>query len=351
LPNLAPYRPQISRRLRWLIAAMVLTLGIASVAASLFAVDVTEYALVLRFGQPVRTMDAPGLYFKAPFDSVVRLDRRLTFSRPAPGEYLTVDKRNVVVESLATWRIRDPGRFFATVRDRTGADKPLADIVLGEVGAVLGAYPAAALIAPDGNAQRFDQLVSEIRERVAGFAQQAYGIEIVDIALLRLALPEQNREPVFERMKAERGKMAKEHRTAGELEARKIIASADRERSRIAAEAYEQAQKLKAEGDAEASKIYAAAFGRDASFYKFLRTLQAYEKVLDDRTTLFLPADAEVMRVLRPLPGSEAPASSPPSITTTPAKVPSLPEVSIADEQGHAVTPNTTAPSKAESRP
>jgi modulator of FtsH protease HflC len=114
------------------------------------------------------------------------------------------------------------------------------------------------------------------------------------------------------------------------LEARKIIAAADRERSRIAADAYEQVQKLKAEGDAEASRIYAVAFNRHPSFYKFLRTLQAYEKVLDERTTLFLPADAEVMRVLRPQPGPAAPSASPPSITTKPAVPPALPEVSIA---------------------
>ncbi len=106
-------------------------------------------------------------------------------------------------------------------------------------------------------------VVSEIRGAVAGFARTAYGIEIVDVELLHLTLPEQNREHVFERMKAERGKMAKEFRTAGELQARKIIAEADRERSHIEAEAYEQAQRLRAEGDAEASRIYAAAFGQN----------------------------------------------------------------------------------------
>ena len=133
-----------------------------------------------------------------------------------------------------------------------------------------------------------------------GFARTAYGIEIVDVELLHLTLPEQNREHVFERMKAERGKMAKEYRTAGELQARKIVAEADRERSHIEAESYAQAQRLKAEGDAEASRIYAAAFSQNPAFYKFLRTLQAYEKFLDENTTLFLPGDAEVLRMLVP---------------------------------------------------
>ena len=101
-------------------------------------------------------------------------------------------------------------------------------------------------------------------------------------------------------MTAERGRIAKEYRTAGELLSRKIIAEADHERSRIEADAYAQAQRLKAEGDAEASRIYAAAFSRNTAFYKFLRTLQAYDKFLDESTTLFLPANAEVLRVLRP---------------------------------------------------
>jgi modulator of FtsH protease HflC len=268
--------------------------------ASLFAVDVTEYGLVSRFGRVVRVVEQPGLHLKAPFDSVRRLDRRLTFSRPAQAEYLTVDKRNVVIETLATWRIADPERFLGTVTTRSNAEQRLADIVIAEVGAVLGRYPAAALIAPDANAERFRKIVSEIRGRSAEFARKTYGIQIVDVELLHLTLPQQNREPVFERMKAERGKMAKENRTAGELQARKIIAEADRERSHIEAESYEEAQRLRAEGDAEASRIYAAAFSQNPAFYKFLRTLQAYEKFLDENTTLFLPADAEVLRMLRP---------------------------------------------------
>jgi membrane protease subunit HflC len=232
------------------------------------------------------------------------LDKRLTLSRPAPAEYLTVDKKNVVVESLATWHIADPERFLATLSARSDADLLLADVIVGEIGAVLGKYPAASLIAPDGNAQRYRRVVSEIRDRVAGFARAAYGIEIADVELLHLSLPEQNREHVFERMKAERGKMAKEYRTFGEFQSRRIVAEADRERTHIEAESYAQAQRLKAEGDAEASRIYASAFSKNPAFYKFLRTLQAYEKFLDESTTLFLPADAEVLRMLRPQPRS-----------------------------------------------
>jgi len=312
-------------RLRIGVYAALVVLLVWSVYGTLFTVDVTESALVMRFGRIVSIASDPGLHIKAPFDRVLRLDRRMTFSRPAPAEYLTVDKHNVVVESLATWRIADPRRFIATVRTRADADARLGDVMLGEIGSVLGTYPAAALIAPDGNPDRFRGVVTAIRNGVAEFARSAYGIEIVDVELVQITLPEQNRDHVFERMKAERGKMAKELRTAGEYKAKKIVAEADHERTHIEAEAYDQLQRIRAEGDAEATRIYAAAYGRNPSFYKFLRTLQAYEKLLDENTTVFLPADADVMRVLRPR--QVGPAIAPP--VTTKSKSPA-PAVSLA---------------------
>jgi modulator of FtsH protease HflC len=317
-------------RLRLALLVIVPAAAAWALVSSLFTVDVTEYGLVTRFGNVVRVLAEPGLHLKAPFDRVLRLDKRLTYSRPVPAEYLTVDKRNVVVESLAIWRIADPRHFAATLATRANADVPLGDVVAGEIGAVVGRYPASFLIAPDGDARRFGNLVSEIRERVSGYARAAYGIDIVDVKLLHLTLPEQNREHVFERMKAERGKIAKEHRTAGELQARKIVAEADREKSRIEAEAYEKAQRLRAEGDAEASRIYAAGFNRNPAFYKFLRTLQAYDKFLDENTTLFLPADAEVLRMLRPVPqnGSAGPRQS--TTTTAKRRPDPAPAVSVA---------------------
>jgi membrane protease subunit HflC len=304
--------------MRMAVTLMAIALLAWALAACFFAVDVTEFGLVTRFGSVVRVVHEPGLHIKAPFDTVVSLDRRLTFSRPGQAEYLTVDKKNIVVESLVTWRVADPQRYLVTLAMRTAADLRLADVMLGEIGSVLGTHPAASLIAPDGNTQRFRDIVGEIRERVAAYARTAYGIEVIDVELLRLSLPEQNRIPVFERMKAERGKMAKEYRTAGELQGRKIIAQADREKTHIEAVAYSQSQRVKAEGDAEATRIYSAAFSRNPAFYKFLRTLQAYEKFMDENTTLFLPADSEVLRVLGPLPRQGAASPSHQYATTKP---------------------------------
>lgn len=301
------------------VTLVAIALLVWALVGCFFTVDVAEFGLVTRFGRVVRVLDKPGLHIKAPFDTVLRLDRRLTFSRPGQAEYLTVDKKNIVAESMVTWRVADPERYLVTLATRSAADLRLADVMLGEVGSVLGTHPAASLIAPDGNTGRFRSIVGEIRERVAAYARTAYGIDVIDVELLRLSLPEQNRIPVFERMKAERGKMAKEYRSAGELQGRKIIAQADREKTHIEAETYSQAQRIKAEGDAEATRIYSAAFSRNPAFYKFLRTLQAYEKFMDENTTLFLPADSEVLRVLGPLPRQGAAGPSHQYATARPA--------------------------------
>jgi modulator of FtsH protease HflC len=298
------------------LPALALATGVWALVSAVFAVDATEYGLVTRFGRIVRVVAEPGLYVTAPFDRIVRLDKRILFSRSASSEYLTIDKKNVVVESLATWRIADPERFLRTFATQAAAEQPLDDLVLAEIGAVIGRYPASALLSADPAQSRYRPIVSAIGRRVADFARPAYGIDVISLDIRRFSLPEQNRVHVFDRMQAERAKIAKENRSAGELEARKITAEADHERVRIEAEAAGTAARIEAEGDAEASRTYAAAFGQDVRFYEFLRTLQAYDKILDDKTTLFFPADAEVLRMLhfgaQPAPGEPPPGAAVP---------------------------------------
>jgi modulator of FtsH protease HflC len=276
-----------------------------------FFVDVTEYGLIVRFGRVVRVIAEPGLYLTLPFDEVVRVDNRILFSRPARSEYLTTDKKNIVVESLVTWRIADPERFFSSFATPTAAQRQLADVTVAEIGAVLGRYPASVLIATEASDRRYRAIVTEISRDVAKFARPAYGIEVLAVELARLSLPEQNREHVFDRMQAERAKIAKENRSAGELEAKKIIAEAESEKTHIEADAALKAEHVKAAADAEASRTYAAAFGQEPKFYQFLRSLRAYDKFLDDKTTIFLPADADILRMLR--------FDAPPAPTETPA--------------------------------
>ena len=285
-------------RLGTIVPVLMLATAALAVAATCFSVDVAEYGLVTRFGRVVRVIVDPGLHVSAPFDRVVRLDKRILFSRPARSEYLTADKKNVLVENLATWRIADPERFLAAFATRDAAEARLADVVLAEIGAVIGRYPASVLISTDPAQSRQQAILREIGRRISDFARPTYGIDVLSVDLRSLSLPEQNREHVFDRMKAERAKIAKENRSAGELEAKKIVAEADHEKSGIDADAAGAAERVKAEGDALASRTYAAAFRQDPRFYEFVRTLRAYDKVIDDKTTLFLPADTDVLRML-----------------------------------------------------
>jgi membrane protease subunit HflC len=306
-----------ARRLLLLLGGALL---VAALYGALFTVDVTRYGVVSRFGHIVRVADTPGLHFKLPFERVLSVDRRLLYSKPAQAEYLTSDKKNVVVRSLALWRIADPKRFLETVGTRADAEVQLADVVLAELGAVLGNYPFASFVSAADGQSRFGTLVGEARSAVQAFALPAFGVEVVDLDLRQISLPEANQQSVFERMKAERGKIAKQFRSEGERDAKRMIAEADREKTRIAAEAYAQAARIKAEGEAQAMGIYADALERNPAFYKFLRTLQAYEKLLDDQTTLFLPADAELLAILR-----DAGAAAPPAVA---------PEAPVANGDG-----------------
>jgi modulator of FtsH protease HflC len=282
-------------------AAVALALLVGAALVSCFlVVDASEHVVVLRLGRVARAVAEPGLHLKLPYplEQARRLDRRLLSFAPGPAEYLTEDRKNLVIASLVTWRIADPVRFVGAVDSRAAAEERLADVVLTRIGAVLGAHPASALIAVEGHGPRFARVMDAILGEARGRVRGEYGIELVDVRMRQVTLPEQNRANVFARMQAERGKIAMKFRSEGEREFKKIVAEAQAETTRIQAGAYREAERLKAEGDAEAMRIYAEGSGKNASFYKFMRTLQAYEKLLDGNTTVFLPADAEVFRLL-----------------------------------------------------
>jgi modulator of FtsH protease HflC len=284
--------------------SLLLFLGIVLLAlglnASLFVIDVTEYGIVVRFGRVRRVIDEPGLQVKlpAPVDRVVRLPKRLLRMQPATTEYLTQDKKNIVVYSLVTWKIADPRRFLERVVTRAQAEARLADIVGAEIGTVLGSYPSAALIAAHGQDIQFQAMVARMQTHAHQTALDNYGIAVMDVWLRQLQFPEENRASVFARMQAERGRIALKYRSEGEREFTKLVAVGERQKRRILAEAYKEAERLKGEGDAEAMRIYAAAFRTNPQFYKFIRTLEGYEKFLDEHTTVLFPADAEILQLL-----------------------------------------------------
>lgn len=284
---------------RSLTCALVVVAA-AAIGSSLVTVDATEYAALVRFGRIARVIGEPGLHLKAPypFEQVIRLDRRLLTFKPTSAEYLSGDKKNLVIQGLVSWRIASPERFLSAVGDRESAERRLNDIVLARLGAVLGHYPSTAFMSIGPPRTEFDALVGRVTDQARDLAGRLYGIEVVDIRIRQIGLPDQNRANVFARMQAERGKIATQYRSEGEREFKKIVAGADRERTQIMAEARREAERITAEGDAQAMRIYAEAFGKNPQFYKFSRTLTAYDKILDANTMVFLPADADVFRVL-----------------------------------------------------
>jgi membrane protease subunit HflC len=281
--------------------AVILTLALSSA----FVVDTTEYAVVTRFGRPLRTYTTPGLRFRVPLvDQVVRLDARLLMTEPPVSEYLTLDKKNVVARAFLTWRVEDPLRYLQTVVLREAAEARLAAVTSSEIGAAFGSVPFDALVSTEPDKMRLGAIMAQVEGRVRDTAEREYGIRLVAFRIERLAFPQQNEASVFQRMRAERQRIAKQFRSEGEEASLKIRAEADRERARILSEAERKAAEIRGKAEADAARIYADALGADPDFYRFVRTLEAYDKIIDKDTTIVLPADSPLMKGLMTGPGS-----------------------------------------------
>ena len=288
----------ITRAHRWILGVGAV-LALAALSRAPYTVSATEVAVRTRLGRPVEIVREPGLHLKLPLvDEVTRLDARLlTFDAPT-AEFLTQDKKNIVVAPFVLWRIAEPLRFMQTLYTRQAAEARLADLTASEIGAALGVIPFSRLVSAAPGEARLASVVDGILARVKERAASDYGVEVADLRIRRMAFPEQNLTSVFERMRSERERMAKRFRSEGEEEALKIRADADKERAQLLAEAYRKAATLKGEGEAEAARIYAQATAKDPELYRFLRTLQAYDKMFATKTTVVLPADSELLRLL-----------------------------------------------------
>jgi membrane protease subunit HflC len=267
----------------------------------LFTVEAGRVAVVTQFGNPIRVETTPGLHAKypSPFQSVITLDQRLQILVPPPIELLTVEKRNVVASGYIMWRLADARRFLQTVFDRPGAESRLGDILFAQLGAAFGSAPMSAFVSVTPGQHRAGAILLGVTRRFREIALRDYGIEVVDVGLRRLDFPEQNRLAVFGRMKSERVRVSMKARSEGEEEGLKIRATAERTRTGILAEAFKQSQKHRGEGEAAAARIYAESLGQGPGFYEFIRSLEAIRKAVDKDTTLVLPIDAELFRLLR----------------------------------------------------
>jgi len=286
------------RTRKFLTIAALALVALTLLYRTAFTIDETQFAIVTQFGKPVRTITTAGLKLKWPWQSLLSFEKRLMVYNPRPSEFLTRDKKNIVVDNYVAWRVADPNRFLQTVNDLTGAEMRLHDTVWAAAAAALGNTDLSALISVRPEDVKVQDVMRQVTELSRARAMEQYGIEIVDVRMKRLNLPAQNRESVFARMRAERERIAKQYRAEGEAEALKIRAEADKEKARIISEAYREAEKIRGDGDAQSTRIYAEAYSRDPKFYKLVRTLEAYKKIIDPNTTAILSSDSELLKLL-----------------------------------------------------
>lgn len=276
-----------------IIVAVLALLALMLGGSSLFIVNQAEQALVLRFGAHRATIKEPGLHMKLPFiEDVVRYDIRLLALDPPDEQIILGDQKRIVVDTFTRFRISDPLKFYQAVRSEVLARAQLAQIVSSAMRRVMGQVMLPAILS-DERAKIMDQVQQDVAERAA----RELGIAVVDVRLRRADLPEETSQSIYDRMKSERERQAKEARAQGYEWGQQIRARADRERTVILAEAQKQAQIDRGQGDADANRIFAEAFGKDPQFFALYRSLQAYRTALGDgNTTLVLSPDNDFLK-------------------------------------------------------
>ncbi len=258
-----------------LVTALVgLFLAVVLVSSTVFVVDQRQYAIVLAFGQAREVIGEPGLHFKLPppLQSVVYLDKRiLTLDTPDAERYTTAEKTDLLVDAFVKWRIVDPHRYLVSFNgDEAKARDRLTQMAKSALSDQIALRSVHEVISGDRA-----KMMAAVRDKITADAKPA-GMEIVDVRIKRVDFIDQVTTAVYERMKAERVRVASQLRSTGSADAEKTRADADRQRTVILAEAFRDAEKIKGEGDAKASQVYAEAFGKNPEFYKFYRSLEAY---------------------------------------------------------------------------
>ncbi len=276
------------------LSIAIFSLVILFVLSTIIVVDETEQVVILQFGKPVKTIKEPGLNFKlpAPIQVLNSFEKRLLEYDVPPEEILSRDKKSLIVDNYVRWRIVDPLLFLQTVRAIPTAKTRLDDIVYSELRQELGTHDMHEIIT------EARELIMEKVTLASNEETSKYGIEVIDVRIRRVDLPRENEASIYARMEAERKRQANKFRSEGEEEAQKIRAATDRDKTVLLAEAYKTSQQIRGEGEAEALDIYAVSFSKDPEFYEFIRTLETYEKVIDKKTTLVLPGDSKLFKIL-----------------------------------------------------
>jgi len=277
----------------YVILALVAWIGLDS----FYVVQEGEQGIVTKFGEYQYSVTTPGLKWKTPLmETVHRMEKRILGSDTPPAEYLTLDKKKLVADPISRWRIVDPIMFFKTVQHELEAKARLDDIVNSELRREIASHNFGDIV----GSQR--HMLTDNVARHARDPLKDFGIELVDVRIVRADLPTEVQESVFQRMRAERERIAKRYRSEGEEEAQKIRAETDKDRAILLAKAYEVAEATRGEGDAKSVAIYADAYGKDAEYYGFIRSLEAYENAINPDTQLVLSTDSELLQFLTERP-------------------------------------------------
>lgn len=292
------------------IVALLLALVVLIVAySSVFTVDQTEQALVVRFGEPVNVVTDAGLHFKAPFiDSVIPIDKRILDLENPSQEVIASDQKRLVVDAFARYRIKNALRFYQSVGSIQAANIQLTTLLNAALRRVLGEVTFIQVVRDEREA-----LMGRIRDQLDKEADN-YGIQVVDVRIRRADLPEQNSQAVYQRMQTERQREAAEFRAQGGQKSQEIKSNADRQATVIVAEANSKGEQIRGEGDGERNRLFAEAYSKDPDFFAFYRSMTAYENGLKSNDTRFLlQPDSDFFKYF----GS--PSGKPPAAPAVPA--------------------------------
>jgi membrane protease subunit HflC len=284
------------RRNLGLIVAVVIGLLIVA-SLSLFVVDQRQNAIVFRLGEVVKVVKEPGLYAKVPLlDNTRHFDTRiLTIDTPEPERFLTSEKKNVLVDLFVKWRITDVRTYYVSVGgDEARARTRLLQTINDSLRAEFGNRTVHEVVSGER-----DKIMELMRDRANEDASKI-GVQVLDVRMKRVDLPQEVSESVYRRMEAERKRVANELRSTGSAESEKIRADADRQREVILAQAYRDAQRVKGEGDAKATAIHASAYQANPEFYSFYRSIEAYKQSFKNKSdVLVLEPNSEFFKYLR----------------------------------------------------
>ncbi|MEP3280345.1 MAG: protease modulator HflC [Stappiaceae bacterium] len=289
------------------IVAIVVVIAAILAYSGLFIVNPKEQVLVLRFGKVNRVIENSGLHYKVPIvDNLVVLDKRILDLNMPPQEVIASDKKRLVVDAFARYKITNPVRFYSTVASIQGANLRLSTFLQSSLRTVLAKATFTAVVRDERN-QLMDQIRTDVDRSADGI-----GIEVVDVKIRRADLPEENSQAIFDRMKTEREREATEIRARGEEQARRTRARADRDATVLVAEAKRDSEIIRGDGDAERNKIFAEAYENDTEFFAFYRSMQAYEASMKaGSTNMVISPDSSFFRYFEnPLGAQRLPAPS-----------------------------------------